>query len=395
MPGQIELLLQKGMEAARTGDRKRAYDIFIHVIELDQRNEQAWLWLSSIVDSRADREVCLENVLWINPENTYAAMSLEHLRQQPPECDAPPPVLPRLSGPRPVAPAAGVGAGAAAPPPSVRVCPRCGFHNPGWAYVCDHCGATLQAVDLREVVAESARPRERHWITLLEAWGGAFVFSRRWAFVREVALASWWRGSAALLSVTLIVAALRLLTAVVVPVLIDRGSAGVLDLRARFFADAALWGGQTLALTLALLLAWLLATLLTWGVGRLMGGKSRLVVQAHVVAIAISAWALAGGLIAALVVLVPYLGARIGPLALPFRRIFDFAGIALGVAWFIWLAQATRTAQRISAVRATTVAVLAAALGALVLFSLDWLTNGGSTDFLSRPVIVFFLPWLG
>ncbi len=394
MPGQIESLLQKGMEAARAGDRKRAYDIFVHIVELDERNEQAWLWLSSIVERRADREVCLENVLWINPDNTYAATSLEHLRQQPPEYDAPPSALPRLGGPRPPT-AVEVATGTAVLPPSVRVCPRCGFRSPGWAYLCDRCGAALQAVNLREVVAESTRPRERHWATLLEAWGGALVFSRRWAFVREVALASWWRGSAALLSAALLVAVLRILTAVIVPVLVDKGAAGVLDLRARFFADTTLWGGQTIALILTLLVAWMLTALLTWGVGRLVGGKGRLVVQAHVIAVAISAWALAGGLIAALIVLVPYFGARIGPLELPFQHIFDFAGIALGVAWFIWLAQATRTAQNISAGRASAVAVLAAALGALVLFSLDRLTNGASTHFLSRPVLVFFMPWLG
>jgi VIT1/CCC1 family predicted Fe2+/Mn2+ transporter len=144
-----------------------------------------------------------------------------------------------------------------------------------------------------------------------------------------------------------------------------------------------------------LLLVWILAALLTWSVGRLMGGQGRLVVQAHVVAVAISAWALAGGLIAALVVLVPYFGARIGPLQLPFPRIFDFVGVVLGVAGFVWLAQATRTAQRISAVRAITAAVLAAALGALILVALHRLTHGAFTNFLSKPVIVFFLPWLG
>lgn len=392
MIGQIESLLQKGIEAARAGDRKRAYDIFVHVIELDQRNEQAWLWLSSVADSRADKEVCLENVLLINPDSTYAAMGLKHLRQQPEEYDARPSVLPRLGGPRPPVRPEKPGA-PAEPPPAVRVCPHCGFHNPGWAYLCDRCGANVRAISTREVMAASSA-REHYAITLLEAWGGAFVFSRRWAFVAELALASWRRASVAVLSGALIASALRILTAVIVPALVDKGAEGIVDLRDRFVADATLWGGQTLALLLVVLLAWGLTTLLTWVGGRLMGGKQGLRTHAHLIAVAISAWALAGALIATLVVLVPYLGARIGPLELPFPRIFDFAGIALGVAGFVWLAQATRTAQDISAVRAIAVAVTAAALGAGILFALDGFTNGAFTDFVSKPVIVFFLPWL-
>jgi hypothetical protein len=396
MIGQIDSLLQKGVEAARAGDRKRARDNFIHIIELDQRNEQAWLWLSSVVETQADKEVCLENVLIINPDNTYAAMGLQHLRQQPPDYDAPPSVLPRLGSLRATtelewdAPAMSV-----APPPAVRVCPKCGFHNPGWAYLCDHCGADVRAVNVREAIAAESRRRERYAITLLEAWGGALIFNRRWAFVSEIALASWRRGSMALLSAALIASTLRILTAVIVPVLVNQGAERALDLRDQFFADVTLWGWQIVALVLIALLTWVLAALFTWGGGRLMGGKGSLTVHAHLVAVAISAWVLAAALVATLVVLAPYLLVRIGPLELPFRRIFNFASIALGVAGFIWLAQATRTAQGISAVQATAVAVIAAALGAGVLFALDRLTNGAFTDFVSGPVLVFFLPWLG
>lgn len=160
---------------------------------------------------------------------------------------APSSLLPRLGG-KPSArakqPAPG---GPVAPPPAVRVCPRCGFHNPGWAYLCDRCGANVRVVNVREAVAES-KSRERYSITLLEAWGGALVFSRRWAFVPEVALASWRRSIVAVLSAALIASSMRIPTAVVVPVLVDKGAAGVLDLRAKFTGDVTLWGGQTLAL---------------------------------------------------------------------------------------------------------------------------------------------------
>jgi hypothetical protein len=64
MMGQIESLLEKGIEAARDNEKKRAQDILTHVIELDQYNEKAWLWLSSVVSMPADKAVCLENAAY-------------------------------------------------------------------------------------------------------------------------------------------------------------------------------------------------------------------------------------------------------------------------------------------------------------------------------------------
>lgn len=41
----------------------------------------AWIWLSYVVDSPEDRQICLENVLLINPTNAYARWGLAQLRQ--------------------------------------------------------------------------------------------------------------------------------------------------------------------------------------------------------------------------------------------------------------------------------------------------------------------------
>ena len=75
----IQVQLTKGIEAAKSGDRTTARNIFYDVIDSDSKNETVWLWLSYVVDSIEDRQICLENVLTINPSNDYAQRNLTHL----------------------------------------------------------------------------------------------------------------------------------------------------------------------------------------------------------------------------------------------------------------------------------------------------------------------------
>jgi hypothetical protein len=79
---QVAQWLRQGIAAAKAGDIDRAYELLLQVVEVDEYNEQAWLWLSSVVESDADREVCLENVLAINPDNKLAKMGLVHLHEK-------------------------------------------------------------------------------------------------------------------------------------------------------------------------------------------------------------------------------------------------------------------------------------------------------------------------
>ena len=62
--------------------RERARDLLMRVVEQDEENALAWLWLSGVVDGLDDREICLENVLSIEPDNTLAQKGLQVLRQQ-------------------------------------------------------------------------------------------------------------------------------------------------------------------------------------------------------------------------------------------------------------------------------------------------------------------------
>ncbi|MBN1810670.1 MAG: hypothetical protein JXA14_02420 [Anaerolineae bacterium] len=387
MAGQIESLLEKGIQAARSKDRKRAQDILTHVIEIDQYNEKAWLWLSSVVDTPADKEVCLENALLINPDNTYAAMGLQHIRQQ--DKSSPPSTLPRLAGGRTPQKLKWAVSGPVAPPPNVRVCPHCEFHNPGWAYICDRCGTNLQRENLREVLSEASKPRGRYPFTLVEAWGSAFVFNGPYAFRPEVALASWGRSIAALVTAAILASVVRVVSAIIVPV-----SAGEYDLRRQFASDALEWGRQTLLLTLSMVLVWILATLLTWVGASLLGGKQNLKTHAHLTIVAISAWTLLAAVVAAITILIPHLVAQASAPDLP-KQVFNFVGVAVGVIGFIWLAQATREAHDLSTARGIVAAVLVAILGAILFFGLSFITGGLFANSVAKPLLVFFLPWLG
>lgn len=75
----LDGLLSQGIAAAKAGQREQARDLLMQAIELDERNEKVWLWLSGVVDTDEDRCVCLENVLALNPDNAWARRGLERL----------------------------------------------------------------------------------------------------------------------------------------------------------------------------------------------------------------------------------------------------------------------------------------------------------------------------
>jgi tetratricopeptide (TPR) repeat protein len=79
---QVSEWLRDGIAAAKSGQRDQARELFMRVIEVDERNEQAWLWLSGVVDTDEDRLICLENVLTLNPENVRARAGLRWLQQR-------------------------------------------------------------------------------------------------------------------------------------------------------------------------------------------------------------------------------------------------------------------------------------------------------------------------
>jgi tetratricopeptide (TPR) repeat protein len=92
MTTSVEFLRQ-GVEAARAGRRAEARNLFLQAVELDQRNELAWMWLTGYVDDLEDKIIACENVLALNPANekirAYLASLLTQRVVQPPPPAAP------------------------------------------------------------------------------------------------------------------------------------------------------------------------------------------------------------------------------------------------------------------------------------------------------------------
>ena len=64
--------LEDAIQAIRLGNLENGRQILEELLEIDENDEEVWLWLSAVVDSDEDREICLENVLALNPSNHIA-----------------------------------------------------------------------------------------------------------------------------------------------------------------------------------------------------------------------------------------------------------------------------------------------------------------------------------
>jgi len=81
-PAEARELVERGIAAARGGQRRVAAGLLARALKLDPRDERAWLWLSGVVDDPAQRAFCLQAVLRINPQNPHARRGLAYLERQ-------------------------------------------------------------------------------------------------------------------------------------------------------------------------------------------------------------------------------------------------------------------------------------------------------------------------
>ena len=84
MSTDIATMLYEGAVAVTEGRKSAAQELLMKVIQLDEQNEQAWLWLSGAVDDPDDQQIALENVLAINPNNRAAQDGLRWLAEGAP-----------------------------------------------------------------------------------------------------------------------------------------------------------------------------------------------------------------------------------------------------------------------------------------------------------------------
>jgi len=182
-----DTLLEQGISAALTGRREEARTLLSQVVEADDRNEQAWLWLSGLVEAPEEMRICLENVLHLNPDNVKAQQGLawvEQLHGARPIADiAVADRLPEQSGPT---------AGATALPaesqlqdmldpdavlavaelePIDDACPYCGTTTSPEAKRCPSCGKQLMER------AEGDQKRSKALTTLGGLWVVGGIFS--------------------------------------------------------------------------------------------------------------------------------------------------------------------------------------------------------------------------
>jgi len=82
MSANVNAMVKEAIRLYRANKRDEAQTMLLKATELDENNEQAWMWLSAVVDSVEDQMVCLENVLVINPSNADAKRGLDLLKAQ-------------------------------------------------------------------------------------------------------------------------------------------------------------------------------------------------------------------------------------------------------------------------------------------------------------------------
>ena len=76
---QLNRQLAAGIRAAQQGNSERARELLEGVLRRDRNNEQAWIWMASVVDSQRERRMSLERVLKINPNNQPAQAALNSM----------------------------------------------------------------------------------------------------------------------------------------------------------------------------------------------------------------------------------------------------------------------------------------------------------------------------
>jgi hypothetical protein len=75
-------LFQRGVAAARGGQRRVAAVLLGRAVQLNPRHELGWLWLSGVLEDPSEIAFCLRSVLSVNPHNQRARQGLDWLEQR-------------------------------------------------------------------------------------------------------------------------------------------------------------------------------------------------------------------------------------------------------------------------------------------------------------------------
>src|SRR5262245_28000469 len=75
-------LSEQGIAAFKAKNKEQARQLLSQAVQQNPNDEQAWYYLAAAVDDLAQRKMCLERVLAINPNNTNARQVLDKTNAQ-------------------------------------------------------------------------------------------------------------------------------------------------------------------------------------------------------------------------------------------------------------------------------------------------------------------------
>lgn len=79
---EAQRLYQRGLAAARGGQKRVAAGLLTRSVRLDPQNELAWLWLSGVLEDPRQQAFCLQSVLKLNPQNPHALRGMRVLEER-------------------------------------------------------------------------------------------------------------------------------------------------------------------------------------------------------------------------------------------------------------------------------------------------------------------------
>jgi hypothetical protein len=72
--------LHEAIKAIKAGDKTTGRRLLMQFVQVNPRNETAWLWLAAVVTEPEQKQQYLQKVLAINPDNVTAKQGLAQLR---------------------------------------------------------------------------------------------------------------------------------------------------------------------------------------------------------------------------------------------------------------------------------------------------------------------------
>jgi tetratricopeptide (TPR) repeat protein len=88
---EAQRLYERGLAAARGGQKRVAAGLLTRSLQLDPHNERAWLWLSGVLEDPRQQAFCLQSVLRIDPTNQHAQRGIRMLEERKLLADGPRP----------------------------------------------------------------------------------------------------------------------------------------------------------------------------------------------------------------------------------------------------------------------------------------------------------------